>query len=898
MSIIVIDDIIFNNISEERNYNYSSIFFFIILNMISLLCTCFYTFFYYKMPNYQNNPNSLTLYLIVIHGILNLLYLFIFLQIYFCSPKIVTIFMKISTILNPVIIFFSYFWISCLTHNIYVTYYNYKTNIDKRIKFYKLQSIIYIVIVYMLTYYNLDFNEINIMDKKFSFIGFYKGNFLILYLIINFGIILYIINRLYYIFKKNTTFFSLSTEIRRENTIRKLITSLIQRHIFCICYFLICFFPSNLYMIIKEVFDFQNFHIYIIDFITLTLLSIYSTFILLVKLTDPIMKSFIWKLIFCEKEIKKEDDSYKNLIELTVFGEQKNKINNNQDDIISPIIPFKERPTMNESCEFNLDTGKNDFNSFRLSKNSTNIINNKFCESDNFNSIKSLKNKLDKYDILKLNKENNISSNNLITKNKNFESKKIEMTIIKENQSFKNKTIKTKPIINKAKKLSFLPKQISKQDTINSDDDKSNKSNDDSKINYINSKNKSNIERTESFSRPSILSKTYQGIGIRPFDFMYYHLDLDDNLLRMMAISICIKYCEIYDNNFKYKYYFNSSLPWNKQFFYDEKSKWMEFDENNIPDWLSVKQDERFKKFNFRIKTFSPFVFHHLRIIDKITINNIIESLDPVKNLTSLNQLKVSGGRGDNSILSTWDKKFIIKTINQEEKNVLNKMLKAYHKRLRDTKSILCRIYGIFKIEVKDKGAIHVILQRNMDSLPQITKLLTFDLKGSTVDRQSINKNDEKLKTDLLFKKYSNIVLKDIDLKILKLKFNLNSYDSKNLIKSINNDSDFLEKYQITDYSLLVFVHKYRQGDVSISLGNSGVNKSQDKKFLFEFSIIDFLGTFNFEKRGEKLAKTFVSYIKQMKDTNFSVLDPVQYGLRFRNFAKDVIPINIEEDSD
>ena len=82
-------------------------------------------------------------------------------------------------------------------------------------------------------------------------------------------------------------------------------------------------------MIIKEVFDFQNFHIYIIDFITLTLLSIYSTFILLVKLTDPIMKSFIWKLIFCEKEIKKEDDSYKNLIELTVFGDSKSKLNNN-----------------------------------------------------------------------------------------------------------------------------------------------------------------------------------------------------------------------------------------------------------------------------------------------------------------------------------------------------------------------------------------------------------------------------------------------------------------------------------------------------------------------------------------------------------------------------------------
>ena len=892
MSIILIDDIIFKNISQERIYNYSSIVFFIILNMISLLCTCFFTFFYYKMPNYQNNPNSLTLYLIVIHGILNLLYLFIFVEIYFYSPKIVTIFMKISAMFNPVIIFFSYFWISCLTHNIYVTYYNYKKNIDKRIKFYKLQSIIYIIILYILTYYNLDFNETNIMDKKFSFIGFYKSNFLILYLIINFGIILYIINRLYYIFKKNTTFFSLSTEIRRENTIRKLITSLIQRHIFCICFFIICFFPSNLYMIIKEVFAIQNFSISIIDFITLILISINSTFILLVKFTDPIMKSFIWKLFVCEKEIQKKDDSYKNLIELTVFGDSKSKLNNNQDDLISPIIPFKERPTIVES-EFSLDnTEKNDFNSVQLSKNS---INNKFSESGNFHSIKLSKNKFVRYDISNVNKKK--ISNTFIEKNLKLEPKKTEMLIINEDTSSENKI--TNSLINKTKKVTFEPKQLTKQDAINSDETKSNKSKDDSKLIYANSKNKSpTIERNESLSRPSILSKTYQGIGIRPFDFMYYHLDLDDNLLRMMAISICINYCRIYDNNLKYKSYFNSSLPWNKQSFYDEKSKWMEFDEHNIPDWLSVKQDERFKHFNFRIKTFSPFVFHHLRIIDKITIDNIIKSLDPVKNLTSINQLKVSGGRGDNSILSTWDKKFIIKTINEEEKNVLNKMLKAYHKRLRDTKSILCRIYGIFKIEVKDKGAIHVILQRNMDSLPQKTKLLTFDLKGSTVDRQSINKNDEKLKTDLLFKKYSNIVLKDIDLKILKLKFNLNSYDSKNLIKSINNDSEFLEKYKITDYSLLVFVHKYRQGDVSISLGNSGVNKSQDKKYLFEFSIIDFLGTFNFEKRGEKLAKTFVSYIKQLKDTNFSVLDPAQYGIRFRNFAKDVIPINIEEDSD
>ena len=67
-------------------------------------------------------------------------------------------------------------------------------------------------------------------------------------------------------------------------------------------------------------------------------------------------------------------------------------------------------------------------------------------------------------------------------------------------------------------------------------------------------------------------------------------------------------------------------------FLYKEKITWMEFNEKNIPDWLSVKQDIRFKKFNFKIKDFSPFILYYIRLIDKISNDNIIQSL-PVKNL-------------------------------------------------------------------------------------------------------------------------------------------------------------------------------------------------------------------------------------------------------------------------
>ena len=195
----------------------------------------------------------------------------------------------------------------------------------------------------------------------------------------------------------------------------------------------------------------------------------------------------------------------------------------------------------------------------------------------------------------------------------------------------------------------------------------------------------------------------------------------------------------------------------------------------------------------FKVLSYSPFVFHHLRLLDKMSINDVLKSLDIKKNLQIINDAKVTGGRGNNSMFCTWDKKLIIKTIDDNEKNILiNKMLEEYHERMRDTKSILSHIYGVFKIELGDKGVSNVMLQRNMNDLFLYSNILTFDLKGSTVDRQSIKKEDINLKKENLFHKYRNIILKDIDLKITDIKIELNPYDGKNILLNICNDSMFL----------------------------------------------------------------------------------------------------------
>ena len=224
-------------------------------------------------------------------------------------------------------------------------------------------------------------------------------------------------------------------------------------------------------------------------------------------------------------------------------------------------------------------------------------------------------------------------------------------------------------------------------------------------------------------------------------------------------------------------------------------------------------------------------------------------------------------------------------------------MLEEYHSRMRDTKSILSHIYGVFKIEIGDKGKTTVMLQRNMNDLFLDSNILTFDLKGSTVDRQSIKEEEINLNKKTLFNKYKNIILKDVDLKITDIKIVLNPYDGKNILLSICNDSIFLQKYDVTDYSLLIFINKYNKQNLEKHIGNPRIMPSADNNYIFNFSIIDYLGTFNLEKKGEKLMKNFVGIFRNSKDTNFSVQNPQNYGLRFRKFAKKII-LYEKEDND
>ena len=1020
MSIIVLNDLVFEKSEEGKVINKEISLFYLLLNFASLVGSSTYLYIYHKIPYYQNNSNSLTLILTRVNLLSNISYVLFFSELFFTDPVYLTTMMKILTMINPLIIFTFYFWCTCITHNIYVTFYNYTNNLEKRIKFYKYQLIVYLFIFYICTLFSIKFKEKQLNSESFSFIENYGINYVILFYLIGLFLIIYIIYRLYFIIIKKSQTFSLTSP--NEIITKKLFQSLVTRHILFIFYFLITFVPINFMMILKYIFRLLELSNFYLSFITMTLLSLYGVFIFIIKLTDPITRHFFLSFILCNKDFIKEyeplmrKDNRNSNMSNDDLTESKSEMDekeillnayreydksfvtfyNHRNQMLN--APFLEK---NKFTSFNLgnnygllflqgekkDIGKLTYKklkTFSMKNIKSNKIdaktkklfegNSKFMEmyyyqddgdnnreSNNINieinfvnnndDNNNNKNETKRENLSKLTKSNisfsDIKEENCPVEESNIKDKNISNNPININSNSNINTHNNSSIsiekkssnnFNNIKQRSisiipyeFTPKKVETKlkasnavinprnsSTLNTGSlfQKRSNTNNDNDIGYLNrrggklitnvfqrSRQKSyielNLKTHKSPKKNKVYSKKYKHFfeeEISGYESLNYHLEVNENLQRMMAISICLNKDRKYDEQNMYQQYYYSPLPWKGTNFYKETTPYIYYNEKNFPDFLKIKEDNRFTGIEFKVMEYSPFVFHHLRSMDKISINDILKSLDVKNNLDMINESKITGGRGNNSMFGSWDKKLIIKTINDDEKNLfINKMLEEYHYRMRDTKSLLSHIYGIFTIELTNKGHNNVMLQRNMNDLFIYSNVITFDLKGSSVDRQCIKNEDKKLSQKDLIQKYKNKTLKDTDLKIMDLKFELNPYDGKNLISSIYNDSLFLQKYDITDYSLLVFVNKYNKKNLEKKVGNLSIMSEVNKKYIFNFSIIDFLGTFDFGKKGEKFMKDLLKVFSSTEEKNFSVQNPQNYGNRFRKYVKQIIIYEKEE---
>uniref|UniRef100_A0A2K6RI70 PIPK domain-containing protein n=1 Tax=Rhinopithecus roxellana TaxID=61622 RepID=A0A2K6RI70_RHIRO len=195
---------------------------------------------------------------------------------------------------------------------------------------------------------------------------------------------------------------------------------------------------------------------------------------------------------------------------------------------------------------------------------------------------------------------------------------------------------------------------------------------------------------------------------------------------------------------------------------------------------------------DFRFKTYAPVAFRYFRELFGIPPDDYLCSLcsEPLIELCS------SGASGSLFYVSS-DDDFIIKTVQHQEAEFLQKLLPGYYLNLnQNPRTLLPKFYGLYCVQAGGKN-IRIVVMNNL--LPRSVKMHTkYDLKGSTYKRRASQKEREKpLPTfkDLDF-------LQDIPDGLF---LEADMYNA--LCKTLQRDCLVLQSFKIMDYSLLLSIH-------------------------------------------------------------------------------------------
>uniref|UniRef100_A0A8C6WHY2 1-phosphatidylinositol-5-phosphate 4-kinase n=1 Tax=Neogobius melanostomus TaxID=47308 RepID=A0A8C6WHY2_9GOBI len=317
----------------------------------------------------------------------------------------------------------------------------------------------------------------------------------------------------------------------------------------------------------------------------------------------------------------------------------------------------------------------------------------------------------------------------------------------------------------------------------------------------------------------------------------------------------------------------------------------------------------------FKFKEYCPMVFRNLRERFCIDDQDYQNSLTRSAPLNSDSQ-----GRFGNRFLSSYDHRFVIKTVSSEDIAEMHNILKKYHQFIVEChgNTLLPQFLGMYRLTV-DGVETYMVVTRNVFS-HRLTVHRKYDLKGSTVSREASDK--EKAKELPTFK--------DNDFLNEGHKLMIGD-DNKKLFLDNCIDLDtftlqFLATLKIMDYSLLVGIHdvdRAEQEEMDVEATgeedeyeNDGMGggapgnplncggffgpgdfdpsvdvyaiKSQDgavKKEVYFMAIIDILTHYDAKKKAAHAAKT----VKHGAGAEISTVNPEQYSKRFYEFMSNIL---------
>lgn len=192
----------------------------------------------------------------------------------------------------------------------------------------------------------------------------------------------------------------------------------------------------------------------------------------------------------------------------------------------------------------------------------------------------------------------------------------------------------------------------------------------------------------------------------------------------------------------------------------------------------------------FRFRDFAPHVFHNIRVRFGFKSHDYYHSLEPATFMTSvLENTDFSGGRSGSFMCFSPDRRFLIKTIPDHEAKTMVRILPAYyHHILNNPKTLLSPVVGLYALRLVGAPSLNIIVMANLFSNELLTPTLTYDLKGSWVDRGGRTTKGTRKDNDL------------------RNPFQMQYSDSSEIYKQLEADSKMLAEQGVMDYSLLVGV--------------------------------------------------------------------------------------------
>ena len=287
------------------------------------------------------------------------------------------------------------------------------------------------------------------------------------------------------------------------------------------------------------------------------------------------------------------------------------------------------------------------------------------------------------------------------------------------------------------------------------------------------------------------------------------------------------------------------------------------------PNQILFLEDKKFSV-EFYIKIYYAKQFEILRISYGCTLKDFIHSINKSKNWKD-----VSGGKSKAKFVKSKDNRFLFKIVNENEFNMfLDSAVSYFHHVAKYLfhlmPSCLSKILGAYEIFIKklnnknnhfDTEKFYILLMENnyygwddknnnnnnVNNSFNNNDLITYDLKGSSINRYILKKN-KTVKTVLLDTNFKE------DFNGEPIAIDKNVFDV--LMYGIHNDALFLSKINVIDYSFLVII--------------------SNEKFI-RFGIIDYVRKYTWDKQLEHVVKYIINGLSTP-----TIIRPNDYQQRFK----------------